>query len=459
MSNATVRRLAPRDGGRLPAEWETAENGIPVARYISPEFAALEAEFLWPKVWQMACREEQIPNPGDYIVYDILQESVVVVRVDAETIKAYHNVCPHRATALAVGAGRFQLDQIVCPFHGWRWNLEGENTYLPSPEEIDPACLQRNAADLQEVHLRRWAGFIYVNLDKRPPPFEEVFAPVMGLVDGIRMADMKFHYHFRARVNANWKVAQEAFMEAYHVAATHPQLSVGMTPEEFAAIYTYEPLAHGHGLFHAAGAQMKGRMSQERLAAMTQAEQAEVLLRNLTNMAQGQDAQVHLEEVEVARTMRRKKLPPGMLVGEAFMQAIRDHYDAQGRPLGDFETLAKVVDMHLFPNVTFLPTFGNCVMYRSRPSPDNDPNWSIFETFALRTYAEGVAPPPWRTIDVEGDLNDPKSWFLIPSQDFTSIVRQQRGMRSSSISKTMMTRRQESLIFNMHREVDRYIRE
>src|SRR3546814_9606409 len=82
-------------------------HGISVGRYIDPGFAKLEFEKLWSKVWQVAARLDEIPQAGDYSVYEIGDQSVVVVRVDAATVRAYHNFCPHRGTALAEGAGHF----------------------------------------------------------------------------------------------------------------------------------------------------------------------------------------------------------------------------------------------------------------------------------------------------------------------------------------------------------------
>ena len=119
--------------------------------------------------------------------------------------------------------------------------------------------------------------------------------------------------------------------------------------------------------------------------------------------------------------------------------------------------LMRITDMHIFPNVVFLPMYGNAVMYRARPSPENDPDWSIFDMYAIRTYAEGHAPPRWKTIEPKGELSDKDTWFLIPSQDFTAIVRQQRGLKSSAMKSTLMASHQESLILNMHRELDRFL--
>ena len=165
-----------RAGGRLPDELRTGEHGLPVARYTSREFARLEAEHLWPKVWQMAGREDQLRTPGEYFVYRILDWSIMVVRIDETTIKAYHNVCPHRATALAQGTGRFQLEQIVCPFHGWKWNLQGESTYVLYPGEFNGGCLKGEDVHLKEVHVHLWGGFIYINLDSSPVPWASAVA-------------------------------------------------------------------------------------------------------------------------------------------------------------------------------------------------------------------------------------------------------------------------------------------
>src|SRR5215471_9543389 len=104
-----------------PESWRHSPHGINTGRYIDPAFQKLEYQKLWSKVWQAAARLDEIPEPGDYTTYDIGDQSVFIVRADASTIKAYHNVCPHRGTALtAGGCGSFAGGRIMCPFHGWR---------------------------------------------------------------------------------------------------------------------------------------------------------------------------------------------------------------------------------------------------------------------------------------------------------------------------------------------------
>src|SRR5882762_8238662 len=92
--------------------------------YLSREFLQMEKRNLWPKIWQVACRLEEIPNIGDFVTYEIADESIIVVRSSKETIKAFHNACPHRGNMLTEGCGRKQA--FVCRYHGWTYNLDGK---------------------------------------------------------------------------------------------------------------------------------------------------------------------------------------------------------------------------------------------------------------------------------------------------------------------------------------------
>jgi phenylpropionate dioxygenase-like ring-hydroxylating dioxygenase large terminal subunit len=455
---ANVKPMPPArpDGGRLRQEWRTGEHGIPVARYIDRDFAKLEAEKLWVRVWQMACRLDQVSEPGDYMVYEILDQSILVVRVDETTIRAFHNVCPHRATALAAGAGRFQLETITCPFHGWKWNLNGENTFVLDRQEFMGGCLADDYLHLHECKVAEWMGSVWINLDSEAQPFEDHIAPIRALVDPILIDQMKFYWHKSIVVNANWKVAQEAFMEAYHVPQTHPQLAVRNEPAEFSTLFKYRTFPNGHALFTSGGVSSMGRVSPQRAMAMTPAEQSEILVKGLRAQHEGHDAQVHAEEVEIARTMRSRPIPEGSTLGMEFQRVIREHFAAQGKPIAPFEALQAVTDMHVFPHITFLPSYANLLMYRMRPTRTNDPDWCIFDMYALRTYPAGETPPKWET-EYCTDANDPEQMQLIPRQDFANIPRQQQGLHSMAIKSNLLSERQEAPILNMHTELDKYL--
>src|SRR5262249_17687712 len=123
--------------GELSAMQAFGNELIPRERFTSVEFVALEYERLWPGVWQVACRLEEIPDPGDFVEYSIGDQSAFVIRTGTGDVRAFQNTCIHRGTRLASGCGSFR-GEIRCPFHGWRWDLEGTNTYVQDPQEFPP---------------------------------------------------------------------------------------------------------------------------------------------------------------------------------------------------------------------------------------------------------------------------------------------------------------------------------
>jgi phenylpropionate dioxygenase-like ring-hydroxylating dioxygenase large terminal subunit len=139
---------------------------VSVDRYISRELYDLEAERVWGRFWQWACREEDIPNVGDYMVYDIADRSAILVRVSETKVKAYHNSCRHRGTQLKQMDGN--CAQITCPFHMWSWNLGGSIRRVPARWDFP----QKEDADiaLVEVRVETWDGFVFVNFDQDAPP-------------------------------------------------------------------------------------------------------------------------------------------------------------------------------------------------------------------------------------------------------------------------------------------------
>ena len=151
---------------------------VPRERYYDREFFELEKEHLWPRVWQVACRLEEIPEPGDFVEYEICDDSVLVVRQPDRSVKAFHNACRHRATQLCKGAGRLRGGQIVCPFHGWRWNLDGTNSFVYNPDGFAPECLQADDLRLRECLVDIWGACVWINMDVEARPLREALSPV-----------------------------------------------------------------------------------------------------------------------------------------------------------------------------------------------------------------------------------------------------------------------------------------
>ena len=134
-----------------PAHWQGSAD-VSAERYFSPEWHAREVEKIWRRTWQFACRVEELPNVGDQIVYDIVDDSILVVRTADDTIKAYVNSCLHRGTMLRTDAGNAR--QIRCPFHGWTWTLDGKLSVLPG--QWDFPHVDKAKFCLPEVRVGQW---------------------------------------------------------------------------------------------------------------------------------------------------------------------------------------------------------------------------------------------------------------------------------------------------------------
>jgi phenylpropionate dioxygenase-like ring-hydroxylating dioxygenase large terminal subunit len=161
----------------LPVPWAvTRPDRIPKQRYYDPEFFAMEAELFWPRVWQMACRLEEIPRPGDYAEYEILDQSIIVVRTTAEDVHAYYNTCRHRAVKLVEGHGTSESG-FVCSFHGWCYGLDGANTFVLQPDMIGEDNRRPEDIALTSVRCEVWGGCAWVNLDGAAPPLRECLVP------------------------------------------------------------------------------------------------------------------------------------------------------------------------------------------------------------------------------------------------------------------------------------------
>ena len=150
------------------ADLLVGEDGlVPKDRYVSRAFGDLEMERLWPRVWQVACRTEEIPEVGDYVEYLIGDQSILVVRSAPDAVQAFYNTCLHRGTRLADGCGQFSDCEIRCRYHAWRYHLDGRIKEIVDREEFGPVPADLR---LREVRAECWGGFVFINMDPDAPP-------------------------------------------------------------------------------------------------------------------------------------------------------------------------------------------------------------------------------------------------------------------------------------------------
>ncbi|EDM73853.1 hypothetical protein PPSIR1_09400 [Plesiocystis pacifica SIR-1] len=194
---------------------------LPASAYRSPELFALEMRELFAKMWLCVGREEQVEAPRAFITHALGpedRERALIVRDDAGTLRAFYNVCRHRAARL-IDAPRGSLRAINCPYHKWSYGLDGRLRHAPRTD----ASFDCAAHSLIEMPLAVFEGHIYVNLDAHAPPREQAHADLPSAASH-RLGELRVARRHDYTVAANWKVVIENYGECYHCAVIHPQL-------------------------------------------------------------------------------------------------------------------------------------------------------------------------------------------------------------------------------------------
>lgn len=420
---------------------------VPKERYYDRRFFELENKHLWPRTWQMAARLEEIPYAGDYTEYEIAGNSILIVRQRDGSVKALHNACRHRATELAKGCGRLPGGQLVCPFHGWRWNLDGTNSFVFMDGAFDESTMDPADLALRECKVEVWAGMVWINMDLDAAPLSEALSPVMEILDSVGLGLMRVKWWKQVVLNANWKMTMEAFLEGYHVMQTHPQLLMGRG-EAYAALSAdateYTSFRGGHGRFQSTSVRMTDWDGED-------------FIESNRLLANGQDAMAIDRDVQIIEGLRNTVGIDDPEFPRKAVAALYDYAAGAGIPMASLadRKMALTGEIYCFPNYFVLPMYGNALCYRMRPH-NNDPEWVLFDVWSLIPYPEGQEPERAELMGVF-DKDDVEHWGLIPRQDFSNIERQQRGLHSRGFEKLRLSPQFERTITNYHEELDRVI--
>lgn len=188
-----------------------------------------EIERIFGKRWICVGRSEQIAKPGDYFLFDLGEESVIVVRDRNGLARAHINVCRHRGTRLcSTERGQF-AGSIQCPYHAWTFGLDGK--LLAARNMRDVPEFDKNDYPLFGASLVEWDGFLMLNLSADPEPFEQAFATLLGKWTNWRPSEVRIGATIDYEVQANWKLIIENYSECYHCPIIHPAL-VAISPPE-----------------------------------------------------------------------------------------------------------------------------------------------------------------------------------------------------------------------------------
>jgi phenylpropionate dioxygenase-like ring-hydroxylating dioxygenase large terminal subunit len=379
----------------------------------------------------MACRLEEIPKPNDFVTYEILDQSVIVVRSADGGAMAFQNACRHRGVQVALGRGSCESG-FTCPFHGWCYGPDGTNTHIPQARSFAEHNLQPGDVDLTPVQCETWGGCAWINLDATAPSLGSCIEPFASIMDAWKLGSMRAEWWRSFRLPVNWKLAEEAFMEQYHVLETHPQLRIpGRYPPKDGS---FDPEVFLDSELH-----------------------------YLRTMSDGMAGMVHADDLRIAEGLRATGLELPADPGEArarwertLNDAVRRWHEDRGADVPDLNQLeAEGLNEpmgYCFPHYFVLPMYSSASSYRFRPL---GPEETLMEIWSLTRFPEGSepeplpVPEPWTPDD---DRTPP-----IPTQDFSNLPRQQRGLHARGFEFMRLSGQVEGHISNFHRLLDRYL--
>lgn len=402
------------------------DEDLPFSRYTSQEFYDREIRQLWSKTWQWACREEHIPKAGDYTTYDVGPYSALVIRGNDLKIRAFVNSCPHRGMQFTdAGSSGSGKQFIRCPFHGMSWQLDGALREIPC--RWDFPHVEDEAFGLTELTCDTWAGFVFVNFDRNAGPLNEYLEVLPEHFEDWGLEDRYVAIHTRKVLPGNWKMCMEAFLEAYHVLATH-------------------------------------RGNRKHGGAGWANAQYDIFGKNVTRFIHGPTGQEGQSEAEIFEMLghQAQDLRPGMTAREQHAEILRA---VAGKELGaDLSHVPTAIvldsiEYHLFPNACFFPGIRIPLVYRFRPLGLDR---CLHEILIMKPAPDsGPKPAPAQVIDLDigTSYTTVDGFFLgqVLDEDTENFHRQWAGIKASSKGAETLGNYQEARIRRFHKTLLEYI--
>jgi nitrite reductase/ring-hydroxylating ferredoxin subunit len=406
-------------------------------RYISADFAAREQARLWGRCWQMACRLEDIPEPGDYIVYSVRDISLLVTRISESEVAAHVNACLHRGRMLREADGH--ASEFRCPFHGFSWNIDGSCKRLVNGWDF--AHVDPSQFSLPRAAVGIWGGFVFVNPGPEPEPFDRFleFLPRHYATRGWDLGDRIKAVHVKKLHRCNWKVALEAFIESFHVSETHRSamtyLGDAMTQYDVWEGCRTTRMISPRGLASPNGPPLS----------------EEAIFQEGLKPTLGDKA-------------REVRLPEGKTARTAMGAARRKALMAEGLDVGDATDceLIDTIQYHVFPNLVLWAGWGSTLVYRFLPHGDT-PDMCTMEVMFVVPVAEGrsvaVAREPQRIGPDESHRVAPQLGGYGPvfDEDMSNLSALQKGLKAMRTEGPVTGNVQEARIRHFHACLDRFM--
>ena len=230
--NELVRDIA------VPKNWD--RRGLPGWCYHSDALLELEKEHVFRSHWQIACHVSDVPEPGSYVTFDMVGERILVLRDKEGRVRAFNNVCRHRGSRLVTAEAGHCRGALVCPFHGWVYNLDGTLRGPSRPDSFPP--LDKHEFALAGIETEVWLGFVFIRLKPGPQAsVAETMSPFEAELSHYQSGEMIPAGGFWGHESpVNWKSVRDVDNEGYHVAMAHPSLQ-----DLYGSSYFDEPFVAG----------------------------------------------------------------------------------------------------------------------------------------------------------------------------------------------------------------------
>ena len=444
-----------RDAPLLTAEEINEAVVIPVEAYISRDYVQLERDKLWRKVWLQAGRVEELPEVGSYMTFDILNDSIIIVRTAPDKLKAFHNVCTHRGRKLVdtpPGARNAygKKAMFICAYHGWRFNLDGDNVHIPFKEDWNGALTDANT-HLTEVKLDTWGGWVWINMDPNSESLTAYLEDIVPMLDPFQLQNMRVRWRKWGIFDCNWKVALEAFNETYHVQTTHP---------EFNKYGEFRGWGRAQGKHSNIGYDAPKGMDENQAAKLRIGTSSDPRISTAEmQLYTWEKANTNTTQTLVDAAKRLKdELPEGTPGNEVLMhwlKSARADDEARGVvwPTVDPAHVGKSgTAWQVFPNFQIGHAVNNMLCYSARPYGD-DPDKCIFEGAVYELYPKGEEP---KTEWVFSEATE-EAWCYVLGQDFGNMAAVQQGMKSFGFKGPRPNPYMERSTANLHRNLAKYM--
>ena len=443
--------------GRQLPDWPAqAHRGHKIEgyRYRSREFFELEWEHMWTKVWLLLGRESEIPEPGDWQKEDVGPESIIMVRQQDRSIKAFYNVCQHRGNRL-VSDEKGSVNRFVCKYHSWAFRPDGVLDFVPDAEDF-PEGNPCGKLSLHEIPCESFAGFIWVNMDPNPVDLKTFLGPIWSDWQRYEIDKWKRYVALTATLPCNWKVVLDNFNESYHVPTVHRPPSSPSDSKRADSRRTHTGI--------------DTRYQNTRFDLSDEGHNRMIMPGGYAGTGMDEVGEIY---EPLASILREWELDPADFTGRgresrrALQQAKRKiglsrgytHYEKMAD-----EQFTDAFHYTLFPNFAVSIWSDGFHFLRARPHP-TDPEQCIFDNWWYASQPAGEVAPVRTTMgtldrgaEVEHQVfkYGDQSLGLVIDQDTAIFSQQQMGFRSRGFKGVYLSG-QESRVRRFHEVIDDYI--